>query len=149
MIIHDMTRSEIDDMLNHLGIGNLACSVDDKPYIVPLRFVHNAGYLYSLTTEGKKMELMRANRNVCVSFSEYHATNNWRSLIISGHFEEIPKLLSKDSVYYRAHELLASSPEWWEPAYVKTILRGEERPLEPVYFRISILETTGHKTQPI
>lgn len=148
MIIHDMTRSEIDDMLHHIGIGYLACSADDKPYVVPLRFIYNTGYLYSLTSEGKKMELMRTNRNVCVSFSDAHGTNKWRSLILSGVYEEIPKSLDKDSTYYRAHELLASGAEWWEPAYVKTILRGEERPLEPVYFRISVLETTGHKTQP-
>lgn len=148
MLIHDMPRPEVEEMLRHVGIGYLACSVEDKPYVVPLRFIHSNGYLYSLTSEGKKMELMRANRNVCVSFSDVHGSNNWRCLVISGHFEEIPKSLSKDSLYYHAHELLAAGANWWEPAYVKTILRGEERPLEPLYFRLSVLETTGHQAQP-
>lgn len=147
MIIHDMSRQEIDDMLSEISIGYLACSADDKPYVVPLRFVHKAGYLYSLTSEGKKMKLMRENPNVCINFSDVHGTNKWRSLIISGVYEEIVKSESKETLYYHAYELLSSGPEWWEPAYVKTIIRGDERSLEPVYFRISIMETTGHKTQ--
>lgn len=148
MIIHDMSRPEIDDMLRHIGIGYLACSLNDKPYVLPLRFVHSSGYLYSLTSEGKKMELMRANPNVCISFSNVHGANNWRSIIVTGVYEDIIKSESKDSPFYLAYELLSSGPEWWEPAYVKTIIRGVERSLEPVYFRISIMETTGHKTQP-
>lgn len=148
MIIHDMSRQEIADMLSEINIGYLACSVDNKPYVVPLRFVHSGGYLYSLTSEGKKMELMRGNPNVCVNFSDTHGANKWRSLVIAGVYEEIKQSASKETVYYHAYELLSSGPEWWEPAYVKTIIRGEERSLEPVYFRISIMETTGHKTQP-
>lgn len=148
MLIHDMPRSEVDDMLHRLSIGYLAVSVNDKPYIVPLRFKYENGYLYSLTSEGKKMDMMKTNRNVCVSFSDIHGTNNWRSLVISGQFEEIPKSLDKDSLYYHAHDLLATNANWWEPAYVKTILSGEERALEPLYFRIADLEMTGHQAQP-
>lgn len=145
MIIHDMSRQEIADMLTTINIGYLACSVDNKPYVVPLRFVHSGGYLYSLTSEGKKMDLMRENPNVCINFSDAHGTNKWRSLIISGIFEEIVKSESKETVYYHAYELLSSGPEWWEPAYARTELRGKERSLIPVYFRVSVLETTGHQ----
>jgi nitroimidazol reductase NimA-like FMN-containing flavoprotein (pyridoxamine 5'-phosphate oxidase superfamily) len=146
MIIQDMTHTETEDMIAHAGIGYLACSVDNKPYVVPLRFVYSAGYFYSLTSEGKKMELMRANPQVCLSFSDVRASNHWRSLVITGRFEEIVKSLENNSAYIHAHDLLASKPEWWEPAYVRTVIKGEERVLEPVYFRISVQEITGHKT---
>ena len=34
---------------------------------------------------------------------------------------------------------------WWEPAYVRTILSGVERPLAPLFFRIRIERITGHR----
>ena len=48
-----------------------------------------------------------------------------------------------------AHDLLAKAAAWWEPGYVKTLLHGKERPLEPIYFRISIDELSGHQARPV
>ena len=48
-----------------------------------------------------------------------------------------------------AHDLLATAAAWWQPGYVKTLLHGEERPLEPIYFRISIDEPSGHQARSV
>ena len=34
---------------------------------------------------------------------------------------------------------------WWEPGYVTTILHRTERPLVPVFYRISVVQITGHR----
>jgi hypothetical protein len=47
-----------------------------------------------------------------------------------------------------AHDLLAKTAMWWEPGYVKTLHKGEERPLQPIYFRISISERSAIKAFP-
>jgi uncharacterized protein len=47
-----------------------------------------------------------------------------------------------------AHDLLQKRPAWWEPGYVKTILDGSIRPLEPLYFRIHIEKISGHRAVP-
>jgi hypothetical protein len=47
-----------------------------------------------------------------------------------------------------AHQLLEQKAAWWEPAYVKTILQGTERPLVPAYYRIQIVEATCHRAGP-
>ena len=47
-----------------------------------------------------------------------------------------------------AHDLLAKTAMWWEPGYVKAIHQGEERRLEPIYFRISIRKISGHQGVP-
>ena len=50
--------------------------------------------------------------------------------------------------YYRGEGVpkdMAKAAAWWEPGYVRTLLHGEERPLEPIYFRISISELSGHQ----
>lgn len=36
----------------------------------------------------------------------------------------------------------------WEPAYVKTIVEGKERPLEVLYFRIHIDQVHGRRGIP-
>jgi len=36
-------------------------------------------------------------------------------------------------------------PVWWEPAYVKTVLGAEERPLTPLFFDINIERITGRR----
>lgn len=48
-----------------------------------------------------------------------------------------------------AHDLLAKTAMWWEPGYAKTLHQGEERPLQPIYFRISISEISGHQGIPV
>jgi len=145
MIIKEMTQQEIRELLERATIGRLACAKDGQPYIVPLTFAYHAVFLYSFTTAGLKVDYMRANPRVCVEFDEISATNNWQSVIVTGLFEELTKEPNHIDSRNTAHTLLNKSAEWWQPAYVKTVIREHERALEPVYFRISILETTGHK----
>lgn len=146
MKIRDMNAAEISTMLDAINIGYLACALSNVPYVVPLRFVHNGGYLYALTTIGRKLDIMQINDNVCISFTEIKAVNDWKSLVVVGKFEDILKSIDGDSLHMFAHRLLSRTPEWWEPAYTRTVLRGKERPLVPVYFRVSILQATGHAT---
>ena len=146
MHIQEMSRGEIALMLERVSIGHLACSVENMPYVVPVRFVYHDGYLYSLSSAGKKLEMMSINRNVCINFLETNSRVDWRSLVVTGVFEELPQSFDENSSMKLAHRLLSKIPEWWEPAYTRTELRGKERSLIPVYFRVSILETTGHRT---
>lgn len=145
MHIREMSHPEIVTMLERVSIGHLACSVEDMPYVVPVRFVYHDGYLYSLTSAGKKMAMMNINRNVCINFLESNSRVDWRSLVITGIFEELPQSFDENSPMTLAHRLLSKTPEWWEPAYTRTELRGKERSLIPAYFRISVLQTTGHQ----
>ncbi len=145
MIITEMTRQEIRELLERATIGRLACVKDDQPYVVPLSFVYNGVYLYSFTTAGQKIDYMRLNPRVCVEFDEISSTNKWQSVIVIGRFEELTKDPDYIDARNKAHALLNRNAEWWQPGYVKTVIKEHERPLEPVYFRIAITETSGHK----
>jgi uncharacterized protein len=146
MIIEDMTQQEIKELLSRATIGRLACAKDNQPYIVPMSFAYDVVFLYSLTTAGTKVDLMRQNRKVCVEFDEIIATNKWQSVIVTGVFEELTDAPEHIAARDDAHRILSKTAEWWEPAYVKTVSRDQVRPLDPVFFRISITHTTGHKT---
>lgn len=146
MIIQDMTQQEIKEFLARATIGRLACAKDNQPYVIPLSFAYDAVSLYSLTSAGTKVDWMRENPKVCIEFDEIVATNNWQSVVVTGIFEELTSEPGHIEARNNAHRLLSRTAEWWEPAYVKTISRNHVRPLEPVYFRVAIINTTGHKT---
>lgn len=145
MIINEMTREEINALLGRAKVGHLACVKDNRPYIVPLSFAYNSVFLYSFTTLGRKVEWMRENPHVCVEFDEIDSTNRWQSVVVTGLYEELPGDPSHIDARNTAHNVLSKSAEWWDPGYAKTVIRDKERPQEPVFFRISILELTGHK----
>lgn len=146
MIIKEMTKQEIREMLERATLGRLACVKDNQPYIVPLTFAYSGVFLYSFSTAGRKIDYMRTNPHVCVEFDEISSTNSWRSVIVTGRFEELTKEPHHIEARNAAHALLNKKAEWWQPAYVKTVIREHERSLDPVYFRIAIAETSGHKT---
>jgi hypothetical protein len=111
-------------------------------------FAYADHWLYSFTTVGQKIEWMRANPLVCIEVDEVASPQQWVSVIASGRYEEMPDTPEWQSIRAFAHNLLKQSGIWWEPAYVKTILGGAPRPLVPVFYRIHIAQTTGHRATP-
>ena len=91
---------------------------------------------------------MRENPLVCVEFDEVLTPQNWTTVIVQGKYEEFPSTQEFSNMRQRAHELLRTRSVWWEPANVKTIQNGEGRSFEPLYFRILIESTSGHRGLP-
>ena len=146
MEIRELSREETDRLLKRVPFGHLACSKDGQPYVACVNFVANDRHLYGFTTMGKKVEWMRTNPLVCVAFEEVKSPREWATVVVTGRYEELPD--AHDTVELRdyAHALLQNKGrQWWEPGYVKTLLRSGERPLEPLYFRISIEALTGRR----
>lgn len=57
---------EIERILNKAKVLRVAFSNNDRPYIVPVNFGYESGRLFFHTGyEGKKMEFLRANPEVC------------------------------------------------------------------------------------
>ena len=70
------------------------------------------------------------------------------SVIVFGRYEELLDTPEYQGVRAFAHTLLKQHAVWWEPAYVKTILHGTQRPLVPVFYRIHGRQITGHHAIP-
>jgi nitroimidazol reductase NimA-like FMN-containing flavoprotein (pyridoxamine 5'-phosphate oxidase superfamily) len=94
-----------------------------------------------------KAEWMRSNPKVCVEFDNIAANNDWQSVIVTGHYEELAGDPDTIDARNEAYGLLSKRAEWWEPAYVKTVIRDHVRALQPIYFRILLTEKTGHKAE--
>ena len=141
MLIQELPRRASLDLLARTRLGRLACAQGTQPYVVPIYFANHYDYLYSFSTLGQKIEWMRANPLVCI---EVVSAQEWMSLIVFGRYEELPDLPEWQSSRALAHRLLTQYAVWWEPAYVKTILHGTQRPLVPIFYRIHIRQMTGH-----
>jgi len=145
MLIQEMTRQESVDLLARTRLGRLGCAHEGQPYVTPMYFAYDGGYLYSFSTLGQKITWMRANPLVCVEADELASPHDWATVILMGKYEE---LLDKREHQEHAHTLLQERPVWWEPGYAKTVLHGETRPLKCVYFRIRIDQMNGHRGVP-
>jgi uncharacterized protein len=148
MLIQSMTRQASNEVLERAKLGRLACAHEGQPYVTPILFAYTGDHLYSFSTLGQKVEWMRANPLVCLEVEEITNREDWATVIVFGRYEELPDTPAYEAHRKRAYDLLQRRPAWWEPGYVRTVLDGKERPLEPVYFRISIGAISGHRGTP-
>jgi uncharacterized protein len=148
MLIQELDREKSLELLAHLRLGRIACAQGAQPYVVPFYFAYDDGYLYSFSTVGQRISWMRANPLVCVQTDEIVSLEEWASLVIFGRYQELPDAPEFKTERDLAYRLLQREKIWWEPGYSKTIVQGTERPLVPVYFRIQIVQITGHHTAP-
>lgn len=59
-------RNEIETILKQASVCRLGLSIDDIPYIVPLNYGYKDNCLFfHCAKEGKKIEIIRQNNNVC------------------------------------------------------------------------------------
>ena len=148
MLIQELSSQASLDLLARTRLGRLACTQGGQPYIVPVYLAYADHALYGVATVGKKIEWMRVNPLVCIEVDEVVSPQRWTSVLVFGRYEELPDAPEWQSARAFAHNLLKQTSMWWEPAYVKTILGGVPRPLVPVFYRIHIVQTTGHQATP-
>jgi len=86
-----MTEEESGAFLTSASLGRLGCSLDNQPYVVPIYFVYEPGYIYVLSTFGQKTEWMRANPKVCLEVDEVTNQSQWTSVIANGRYQELPE----------------------------------------------------------
>ncbi|OEK00993.1 hypothetical protein BFP97_05475 [Roseivirga sp. 4D4] len=84
-----LNDSQIDSLLRSELVGRLACSADGRPYVVPVVYAYDGDYIYSHTREGKKIQMLRENPQVCFEIDQVDDLANWRSVLLNGEFQEL------------------------------------------------------------
>ena len=148
MHIEELTRKASLDFLAGNHVGRIACANQSQPYVTPCCFAYYDQWIYSFATVGKKIEWLRANPLACFEVDEITSHREWTSVIVFGRYEELPDAADGQAARELAHKLLQQHPLWWEPGYARTVLHGMPRPLDPVYYRLSIDEISGHRATP-
>src|ERR1039457_3658097 len=145
MVIQEMTEDECGTALGQTDFGRLACARGHQPYIVPIYFSYDGKHLYGFSTIGQKIEWMRSNPLVCLEIDERTSPHQWMSVVVSGHYEELPDTPEFGYERVQAWEVLQKHAMWWEPAYVVTEHRGQ---FMPIFYRIHIKQMTGRRATP-
>ena len=68
-----------------------AATTTGEAYVVPVIYAYDGESVFAVTTEGRKVAMMRANPRVCVEVDEYDVDGrgSWRSVIAQGVYEEL------------------------------------------------------------
>ena len=148
MFIHEMTDHECRDALQKASVGRLGCARNDQPYVVPVYFAFDGKHIYGFTTVGQKVEWMRTNPKVCLEIDERISEEKWTSVIVFGHYEELPDEPRYEAARMLAQEVLRQRPMWWEPAFMSDKHRDTSHSVVPVIYRIHIGRLTGHRATP-
>jgi nitroimidazol reductase NimA-like FMN-containing flavoprotein (pyridoxamine 5'-phosphate oxidase superfamily) len=88
-MIHELSRAEIDELLNDQVVGRIGCHTDGLTYVVPVIYAYDGEGLYVASMEGQKNRMMRENPSVCLEVDEYSSAGSWRSAIVQGLYEEL------------------------------------------------------------
>jgi len=108
---------------------------DNSPYVVPFNFGYEDGFIYLHSArEGRKMDILKKNNRVCVSFSTGHELRHqsegvacsysmkYKSVIAFGHvefiedFDQKVSILNKVMMHYTGREFAYNAPAIHEVA---------------------------------
>jgi nitroimidazol reductase NimA-like FMN-containing flavoprotein (pyridoxamine 5'-phosphate oxidase superfamily) len=67
MRIAGTSQDECRELLRRLSVGRLACALDNRLYVVHVRFAYEPEHLYVFSTMEQKIEWMRKNPIVCLT----------------------------------------------------------------------------------
>jgi nitroimidazol reductase NimA-like FMN-containing flavoprotein (pyridoxamine 5'-phosphate oxidase superfamily) len=133
----------VDYVLRTEVVGRIACVADGWPYIVPVTYVYDGGDLVFIhSAEGRKIEAMRKNPQVCFEVEQIRSMTNWRTVIARGRFEELPRDEEETTM-----DLLAGKFGWVPPGARPRDRHEEvhrrEGVLRPILFRLRLVEKSG------
>lgn len=139
--IQEMTDLQIAELLQRTGYGHLACSVDDRPYLVPVHFAYDSGEIVIYTTEGKKSQIIAKNPAVCLQAEEVTDDQNWQSVIVNGTARSITSTKEREA----ALELISAINPTLTPAVSIRWLDNWVRENIEVVYRIKPEHTSGRR----
>jgi uncharacterized protein len=141
--IVEMDPEEMTSLLARSGYGHLGCARFDKPYVVPIHYLHAPPDIYLYTTRGMKTELLDANSQVCLQVEEIRDSYHWMSVIVSGYANR----LTDDTERQQALNLIQPGKPDLGPAMAHTHFGELMRSSTEVIYKIRIHHMTGRKTK--
>lgn len=82
-------------------LGRLGCIADGEPYVVPVNYFYDDGFIYSHSLPGLKIAALRKNPRGCFQVDQVFSDAKWRSALAFGSFEEIKELDDRAKVLNR------------------------------------------------
>ena len=145
MHIRSLSTLECTKLLSANRLAHLACSRDEKPYVVPIYFSYAENHLYAFSMPGKKIDCMRANPEVSLVVEERGNGRQWKSVVVDGRYEELPDRIGHKRERDRAWSLLSKQVDWWEPGALKPVTPVLSDHSDHVFFRVLVVQLSGRE----
>ncbi len=148
-MLGQLNNFQIDRVLLSETHAHLGCHADGLTYVVPVSFVFETDgdndYIYGYTVEGRKIEMMRKNPEVCIQVETIHSPAHWQSVIAWGTFEELTGSDANHAIQIvtsRMHPFITT--ETTRPAHSMEQMHRHSNPgMETVAYRIKLHKKTG------
>lgn len=145
MIIRELSRQECLDVVARGHHGHLACAHDNHPYITPIHYALEGDKIYMFSLDGQKVTWMRDNPHACIQIEEIAEDRQWKSVIVSGRYDELTGAPEENGERDYAWELLQKRPNWWEPGALGPRHTEAGAKASPIFFSVAIDEITGRQ----
>ena len=144
-MLGELSKEKIESVLSSQVLGRLACCDGVHPYITPVTYTYDGKYIYGQTNEGKKLNMLRKNPNVCFEVDRLTNMRNWESVIVYGTFEELNDEQAREAreiLFDRVFPLMTSSTIHAHEHEVDANVDDSTR-IKYVMYRIGIEKITG------
>lgn len=147
MNLKEMTRQECLEVVSSGHLGHLACCKDNRPYIVPIYYALNSNCLYSFSLPGKKIEWLRDNPHACILVQQFKNAQHWKSVLVSGRFQELPDTRQWHQERLHAWSVLERYTNWWEPGGLKPTPQSLASHYDHVFYSVDIEDISGRSAE--
>jgi nitroimidazol reductase NimA-like FMN-containing flavoprotein (pyridoxamine 5'-phosphate oxidase superfamily) len=145
-MLGELSARQINAVLFNEVIGRIGCHSNGRTYIVPITYVFDGEAVYAHSADGLKIQMMRANPNVCFQVDQRENLANWRSVVAWGMYQELREKAALDALELliarlsplvisetaHLHDHLADAPE-----------KALKNPPKHIMYRIHLTEKTG------
>ncbi len=102
-MIHELHSDEIESVLHRHHVGRLAFLAAGEPYLVPITYTYQDGFIYGHTLPGQKLDALRTEPRIAFEVDERWETDTWRSVVVRGVFEELTAGNDRDAALAALH----------------------------------------------
>ncbi|GAA0892897.1 pyridoxamine 5'-phosphate oxidase family protein [Fulvivirga kasyanovii] len=144
-MLGNLTDKQVDYVLYSQVIGRIGCYADGEIFVVPVTYAFDGQYIYAHSKEGKKIEMMRANSQVCFEVEDMDNLANWRCAIIWGTYEELKDQQSqKEALQVLNDRIMPLLTSETARAHRQTMIpQVVEKEKKPIIYRIKVEKKTG------
>jgi nitroimidazol reductase NimA-like FMN-containing flavoprotein (pyridoxamine 5'-phosphate oxidase superfamily) len=145
-MLGSLTADQCRHLLTSNHVGRVACSIKNKPMILPITYVFDGKAIFCRSYEGTKVRIMRRNPSVCFQVDHIHSLKTWYSVLAWGKYEEIKtpaeikyieKLFIERLTVLSLGETVSLSRDFDQRPHVV------EKRVKPVTWKIKVDELSG------
>jgi nitroimidazol reductase NimA-like FMN-containing flavoprotein (pyridoxamine 5'-phosphate oxidase superfamily) len=111
-MIGQLSAYEIEELLQTATVCRLGIHFDGETYVVPMTFAYDGHSIIGHSTDGKKLQMLRASPRVCIELDHMDDLSNWKSVIAWGTFAELvgdPAVRAMQTLVERMMPLVVAS----------------------------------------